>query len=319
MYYQMNGSKRQPSLARVHAQVFLARGLIAVAFPVGAAITRGLEPELLVMVRFALATLLFAPYVVLRHGIVLPRPKALAGYAAIAACVVTFFWCMFESLRHTSALNAAAIFTLVPGMAAIYAVILVRERLGAHRLVALGFGLVGALWVVFRGEPARVLALDLNRGDLLFAAGCLALALNMPLVRRFHRGEPAAVMTFWVLVMGTLWLVLLNNAAIWRTNWGAVDASVYAGIAYLAVFTTIITFFIQQHATLRIGPTRVTSYTYLNPGLVVLIEWLAGRGWPSAMTLPGVLIILAATLVVQSGAREGPPSPETPAKDLPPD
>ncbi len=142
-------------LARVHGQMLVSRMLVACAFPIGAAITHGLEPEQLTLVRFALASALFAPFVILRHGLVLPPLRSLAGYAAIAACVVTFFYCMFAALRQTTALNAGALYTLVPGFAAMFGAFLVRERLGRHRLVALGFGLVGALWVVFRGEPAR--------------------------------------------------------------------------------------------------------------------------------------------------------------------
>ncbi len=298
------GTSRRAGVARVHAQMLLSRGLVATSFPVGAAITHGLDPAMLTLLRFALASLLFAPFVIFRYGIVVPTPKALAGYAAISACLVTYFWSMFEALRFTTALNTAALFTLVPGIAAIYAAFLVRERLGAHRMVAIGFGLVGAIWVVGRGDLAGLLSLAFNRGDLIFFGGCLVLGLYAPLVRRVHRGEPAAVMTFWILLTGTGWLVLLNNTAIWTTNWGAVDLTVFAGIAYLAVFTTIITFFIQQHATLHIGPTRVTSYSYLNPAFVVLIEWVAGKGLPSLMTLPGVMIILAATFVVQSGAKK---------------
>ncbi len=296
------GAPRRVGVARIHAQMFLSRGLVATSFPVGAAITHGLDPAMLTLLRFALASLLFAPFVVFRRGFALPTPRAFAGYAAISACLVTFFWSMFEALRYTTALNSAALFTLVPGIAAIYAAFLVRERLGAHRLIALGIGLVGAIWVVFRGDPERLLALAFNNGDLIFLGGCLVLGLYTPLVRRVHSGEPTAVMTFWVLVTGTGWLVLLNNTAIWRTDWGGVDFTVFAGIAYLAVFTTIITFFIQQHATLHIGPTRVTSYSYLNPALVVLVEWIAGKGLPSLITLPGVMIVLAATFVVQSGA-----------------
>lgn len=298
------GTARRATVARVHAQMLLSRGLVATSFPVGAAITHGLDPAMLTLLRFALASLLFAPFVVFRYGLAVPTARALAGYAAISACLVTFFWSMFEALRLTTALNTAALFTLVPSIAALYAAILVRERIGAYRMVALGFGVVGAIWVVFRGDLGGLLALAFNRGDLIFFGGCMVLGLYAPLVRRFHRGEPAAVMTFWILVTGTGWLLLLNNTAIWSTNWGDVDSSVFAGIAYLAVFTTIITFFIQQHATLHIGPTRVTSYSYLNPALVVLIEWVAGKGLPSLMTLPGVMIILAATFVVQSGAKK---------------
>jgi drug/metabolite transporter (DMT)-like permease len=206
---------------------------------------------------------------------------------------------MFEALRTTTALNAAAILTLVPGISAIYAAILVRERLGAYRMVAMGCGLVGALWVVFRGDPDRLFSLVFNWGDLIFFAGCLSLGLYAPLVKRLHRKEPAAVMTFWVLVMGTFWLVLFNNQAIWHTDWTGIDADVFAGIAYLAIFTTLISFFIAQHATLHIGPTSATSYSYLSPALVVLIEVLIGKGMPSLAVLPGVAIILVATLVIQ--------------------
>jgi drug/metabolite transporter (DMT)-like permease len=296
------------NMARVHAQLIVSRALVAPAFPVGAAITHGLEPAMLILLRFALASLLFAPFVYLRHGLALPRPRALAGYAVISGCLVVFFWCMFTALRTTTALNTGAIVTLVPGIAAIYAAILVRERLGAHRMVALGCGLVGALWVVFRGDFDRFASLTLNGGDLIFFAGCLALGLYGPLVKRFHRQEPAAVMTFWVLVMGTGWLVLINHSAIWRMDWGAIDATVFAGIAYLAVFTTIISFYVAQHATLHIGPTRSSSYSYLTPAMVVAIEFLAGKGLPTLAILPGVVVIFVATFVVQRGgkAEEGP-------------
>ncbi len=289
------------SLARVHLQVLLGRCLVATSFTVGAAITHGLEPELLTLLRFALATLLFAPYIVWRHGLALPSPRALAGYATISACVVAFFWAMFEALRLTSALNTAALYTLLPGIAALYAAVLVRERLGGYRTVALALGAVGALWVVFRGEPDRLLALAFNAGDIIFIAGLLAMGLYSPLVRRFHGGEPAAVMSFWVLATGTGWLLLLNNTAIFETDWLAIEVEVFAGIAYLAVFTTIVSFLILQHATLRLGPTRVMSYGYLNPALVVAVEWALGHGLPSAVTLPGVAIIVVATFVVQGG------------------
>ena len=295
------GSEWAP-LARVHGQVLLARALVATSFPVVAAITHGLAPENLTLLRFALATLLFAPYIIWRHGFTIPPARVLAGYAAIGGCLVTFFWCMFAALRLTTALNASALFTVLPGFAAVYAAILVRERLGGRRLVAVVLGAVGALWVVFRGDLELFLSLGLNKGDLIFLAGMLAMGLYTPLVRRLHGNEPAGVMTFWTMATGTVWLLLLNNWAVFQTDWAAVEGQVLVGIAYLAVFTTIISFFIVQHGTLRLGPTRVMSYSYLTPAFVVLIEWAMGKGLPSPMTLPGVAIIVAAMFVLQSGA-----------------
>jgi drug/metabolite transporter (DMT)-like permease len=179
---------------------------------------------------------------------------------------------------------------------------LAHERLKRNQLIALAVGLVGALWVVFRGDPARLASLEIGVGDLIFFLGCLSMGLYTPLISRFHRGEPAAVMSFWVLVTGTVWLALLNNNAIWQMDWRSVDSQVYAGIGYLAVFTTLLTFFIQQHATVYLGPTRIAAYNYLTPLLVVVLGYLSGKGLPGVNTLVGVMIIVIATVVIQRGA-----------------
>ena len=285
----------------VHALMLIANVAIATSFTVGAAITAGLDPKMLTLIRFALAALLFAPFIAWRYGLTFPPWKSFAGYATISLCLVFFFWSMFEALRHTTSLNTGALFTLVPGFSAIYAAVLLRERLGTRRLIALGFGFFGAFWVIFRGDPGRLLSLDFNRGDLIFLFGCLAMGLYMPLVGRFHRGEPAPVMTFWTLVTGTGWLLIINNAAVWRTDWGQVDTAVFGGIVYLAVFSTLMTFFIYQYVTLRIGPTRAAAYYYLNPALVVGVEFILGKGLPTLMTMPGVAIVFLATVVLQLG------------------
>ena len=69
--------------------------------------------------------------------------------------------------------------------------------------------------------------------------------------------------------------------------------------AYLAVFTTLVTFFVFQWSATVIGPTKVMSYTYLNPVLVIVIGVVLGQEVPPLVIIPGLLLIFAATLVLQ--------------------
>jgi len=78
--------------------------------------------------------------------------------------------------------------------------------------------------------------------------------------------------------------------------------TVWLGIAYLALFTTVITFFLTQYAVPYIGPTKVMAYSYLYPGLVLLIDLVLGHGWPSGSVIPGILMVLAAMPVIQRSA-----------------
>ncbi len=290
---------RGPGRPLLHCAMLVSAFLVSTSFTVGKAITPTLDPVVLTLLRFLLATLLFSPYVLHSYGLSRPQWRAIGRYSLISGALVGFFWLMFLSLRHTQPMNTGVIFTTVPGISGIFSWFLVRERLGLQRLLALGLAMVGALWVIFEGNLERIRTLQLNHGDLIFFAGCLLMALYMPLVKRFHRGEPMAVMTLWIMITGTFWLLLFSLPRFSTIHWSAIPLMTWLGIGYLALFTTIITFFLTQWATLHLGPTRVMAYSYLYPPLLVVLEWCLHRRLPPSSTLIGILIILPAMLIVQ--------------------
>lgn len=292
-------SARDNQQGRGHILMMLATVLVATSFPVGAAITHGLDSLVLTLMRFTLAAILFAPLVVWRYGLVMPGWRDLARYAVLSACLVGFFWGMFAALRHTSALNTATIFTLTPALTAVVSAALLNEKLSGAAWVALPVGMAGSIWVVFRGDPAALLSMNLGLGDGIFLAATVAMGFYGPLVKYLHRGEPMAQMTFWTLVTGALWLLLLSAPRLSGVEWNAVPIAVYGGIAYLAVFTTLVTFFVIQWSATVIGPTKVMSYTYLNPALVLVIGLALGETLPPLATYPGLLLTVAATFVLQ--------------------
>lgn len=282
----------------IHLLMIVCTTLVSTSFTVGAAIAADLDPAVLTLLRFVLASLILAPIIHVRHGLAVSL-SFIRRCSLISACLVLFFWCMFFALRYTTALNTSVIFTLVPSFSGLYAVVLVRERLRGAQLAALGFGLAGAIWVIFRGDLGLLLAMEWNRGDLIFLAGCISMGLYTPLVKLLHRGESMLVMTFWVLVTGSGWLLLFGGARLPAVDWALIGVRTWSGILYLAVFTTVITFFLTQYCVPYIGPTRAMAYSYLYPALVLVIDLLLGKGLPPARVLPGVVIVLLAMVVLQ--------------------
>ncbi len=301
MQYDLPDPKR--SLLSIHLLMVLCAILASTSFIVGAAIAKGLDPAILTLVRFFLAACILFPYVQIHHGIEVSW-SAIWRCGLISGFLVIFFWCMFLSLRYTTALNTSVIFTLVPSISGMYALILVGERLTAGKLIALVCGMVGAVWVIFRGDISMLIFMGWNKGDMIFLAGCFAIGLYTPLVRLMHRGEPMVVMTFWVLVTGSGWLLVVSGYRLFLIDWQLVPSTVYLGIGYLALFTTVVTFFLTQFSISYIGPTRVMAYSYLYPSLVIILELFLGHGWPGVKTLPGVLIVLVAMWVIQRSEKE---------------
>jgi len=282
-----------------HWLMMLTIILAASSFPVGAAITNELPPAILMFIRFLLAAILFAPYVFIKNNRRLPPWKSLLYYSVLSIPLAVFFWCMFESLRYTSVLNTGALYTMVPAVTAVYALFINREITNRFRSLGLLLGTIGALWIVFRGDYAAFINLELNYGDLIFIVGCLFLGLYNPLVKKFYNGEPMEVMTFWVLLSGAGWLLIASGHHVLKTEWSSIDISVYGGILYLSLFSTLITFFLLQLCVVQIGATKVAAYGFLTPIFVIAISLVFGIDKLELATLPGIVIVVVAMLIIQ--------------------
>jgi len=288
---------------RAQAFTLFATLIVSTSFPVGAAITHGLDSVVLTLLRFCLSVLILGPIVAWRYGLTRPTLRDLARYATISTLLVGFFVAMFEALRYTSPLNTATIFTLMPAFGAVATALILKETPSPRTVVALGLGMVGAVWVIFRGDFTSFNALTFNKGDAIFLAGTVAMGIYGPLIKSLHRGEPMMKMTFWVQVIGVGWLLLLSLPRLDGVVWVNVPPITYLGIIYLGAFTAV-TFFIFQWSTMIIGPTKVMSYTYLNPVLVLIIGLIFGDGAPPSLTYPGLLLAVGATIVLQRAPRK---------------
>jgi len=287
------------SHGHVHALMLLAIILVASSFPVGSAIANELPPAVMMFIRFLMAALMFLPIVIAKYGLILPTTNSLLRYIFLSAPLVAFFWCMFEGLRYTSVLNTGALYTLVPAITATCAFIINKERTGLLRMSGLLLGTFGALWIVFRGSLASFVGLDLNYGDLVFLAGCLFMGMYSPFFKRFYDGEPMLVMTFWILLSGSAWLLFLSITSITHVDWANVKSDVYLGVVYLSLFSTLITFFIMNYSTVRIGATKVSAYSLLTPLFVISMSILVGIDSFELIILPGIIFILAALIFIQ--------------------
>ena len=293
----------------VHSLLLFMVILVSGSFPVAALITNALPPELMMFLRFFGAAVLFSPFVFIKHGFALPARKTLLGYALLSIPLVVFFWCMFESLRYTSAINTGALYTTVPAITAVFAYIINQEKTRWRRALGLSLGTFGALWIVFRGDLQALVNLNFNDGDLIFLTGCLFMGIYSPLIKKLYAGEPMALMTFWVILIGALWLLLISLNDLETVVWRQVGSEVYLGLLYLAVFTTLGTFFILQLATVKLGPTKVAAYGFLTPVFVIVLSILLGMEFFQWALVPGIFMVLLSMILVQSeGGRNTPTS-----------
>lgn len=282
-----------PDATRGHLAMLLFSALVAGSFSLGSLAAPHIDPLALTAVRFGLATLMIGAIVLARRQLRRAHLAAPWRYLVLGGLFAVYFTLMFEGLKTAPPVSTAAVFTLTPVMAAGFGWLLLRQITTPRMALALSLAAAGALWVIFDASWAALIALRLDRGEVIFFVGCIAHALYTPMVPRLRRTEPVLVLTFGTLLAGFLLLSIAGAPALIATNWAILPPIVWITLLYLAVFASAVTFFLVQYAALRLPSAKVMAYTYLVPVWVICWEGALGNPWPPAAILAGVILVLS--------------------------
>ncbi|MEW9806027.1 DMT family transporter [Mesorhizobium sp. ZMM04-5] len=295
------GRPGAPRTAMIARLAMLAYALIiAGSFSFGALAAPHVPSSVLNLVRFLAAFLLMAALLRIVRG-PLKVPVAPWRFLLLGGLMGAYFVLMFIALQLTDPVSTSAVFTLIPFMAAGFGFLLLGQRTHPVVLAGLMIAAAGALWVIFRGEIARLSAFHVSTGGVIFFIGCACQALYAPLVRLLSRGESVFEFTVWTLLGCTLCLLPFAIPQLAETDWAGLNWVVWGAIAYLVIFATAISFFLLQYASMHLPSAKVFPYAYLTPSFVIVLEAGLGHGLPSLAIVAGAALTVLGLLVILLG------------------
>ncbi|MGA0827213.1 MAG: DMT family transporter [Gemmobacter sp.] len=273
--------------------------LVAGSFSLGVTIANDISPMALTAPRCLIAgALMTAMAFAFGPGIRRRDVVAPWRYLVLGGLYAAYFVLMFEGLKTAAPVPASAVFTLTPAMAALFGWWLLAQVTTPRMALALAIGGAGALWVIFRGDPAALFAFDIGRGEAIYFWGCVAHAALAPMIRRLNRGEAATVTTALMMGGAVVLLGVAGAGEIAATDWAGLPARVWWVMLYLAVFATAGSFFLLQYASMRLPSAKVMAYTYLTPSWVIGWEVALGRPAPPGLVAVGVALTALALLIL---------------------
>ncbi len=274
-------------------------------FIVGRAVRYDVAPVSLAFWRWVVALALLLPVagpdlwrcrmVVVRHW----RLLALLGLTGITG----FHLCVYIALQSTQAVNAALYLATTPLAIVVVAWAMFGDRIAARAGIGIAASMAGAAVVVTRGDPAVVLHLQFNIGDLWMLLAVPLWALYSVLLKHRPATLPPLALLTATMAFGLMPLTLLY---LWRAGQGeamawTVDSA--AAVAYVAVCASVIAYICWNHGVREVGPTRAGVFINLIPvfaavlAVVFLDERIAGYH------LVGAALVFGGLLLVSRGRR----------------
>ena len=253
-----------------------------------------IAPHALALGRWAVAAVILLPWMgrgLLRQRDVLRRewPHLLVlGFLGMYVCGA---W-VYVAGRTTSSTNIALIFAATPMAIAAASSWLLHEKLSRAQWAGVVLALAGLLFVIAKGDPARLLAVQFVAGDAWIVAAAISWTLYSVLLKRWPSALGPGERLVAIIGGGLLVLVPTTVAEALLTpvppfGWGATGLVLLA-----AVVPGVLSYGAYSYLQRELGASRTAMMLYLAPVYGALLAWLLLGEVPGWYHLVGAAMIL---------------------------
>ena len=193
-------------------------------------------------------------------------------------------------LALVEASRAALIVPINPAFTALAAALFLHERLGRSRALGVALCVLGALWVLSRGDPRAFAAFELGPGELLLVL-CIFMWSAYTLLGRIALSSLSPLaLTAYVMLAGSLPVAVpawFEHETLARVTWQG-----WVALGYLVVFGTLMPFLWFYEGVKALGAARAAQFINLVPPLAVAESvWLLDEPMTPALYIGAALVV----------------------------
>lgn len=278
---------------------------------VGRAIRDDIPPFTLGFVRWLLACTILLPLVFRQFCADLP--VMLRHWPVVVALgvigVAGFNAFLYTGLHYTTATNSLLLQAAIPALVLLVDRLVFRVSPSGWQLAGVMLSTIGVALIVFKADVAAIARLQFGEGDLLVLCGVVAWAVYTALLRL---RPPVAQSS---LLAGTFIIGALTMAPLALSEWDESQqivwtSGVFGAFSYVALFPSVIAYFLYNRAVAEIGPGRAGQAISLMPLFGALLATLVLSEPLHGYHIAGMLLILGGVATTALGMRWGGSVPD---------
>jgi drug/metabolite transporter (DMT)-like permease len=171
----------------------------------------------------------------------------------------------FEGLNMTTAINASIIMTSSPIIVLLLSAITFKERLTPAKLIGIGLGAIGAVYLIAGGHNVSLLDENKSLGNLFIFINATSYSIYLILVKPLMAKYNALTVIKWVFLMGFIYVLPFGYGQLSEVQWSTMSIKIILEVTFVVVCTTFIAYLFNVYALKTVSSTVVSSYIYLQP------------------------------------------------------
>ena len=176
--------------------------------------------------------------------------------------------CFIFGVGMTSPADASIITTSMPLWAMLLAAFFLKEPVTAKKVLGIAFGAGGALLLIVGSNHGTVSAATSSTniwGDLLVLMAQLSYALYIVLFKNFVNKYSLITIMKWMFTYAFICTLPFSYDDLISAQWGAIEGKALAGILFIVVCATFISYMLIVAGQKNLRPTVAGMYNYVQP------------------------------------------------------
>lgn len=210
----------------------------------------------------------------------------------------------FTALKYTSAINSSIIGAMNPIVTTIIAAIVLKQKTPLVQAVGILLSFLGVVLTITGADLSMLASFDFNKGDMFMAAAVICWASYAVMSKSKGADVPPLALTFYSFVFCTIALIPF---VLWEQPWrlGKIPSSAILAVVFMAVFSSVIGYMLQQIAIKEIGASKSSIFVNLVPVFsIVLSVTILGEQLAVIKIFTSLLIIAGVCICQLSGDKK---------------
>lgn len=277
--------------------LILAHLIWGVNFVVAKITLQEFPPMSLALLRFAIASLLLAPFFLAEAKKVKIDKKDLPKLIAIGVFIISFnITFFFEGIKRTTAINASILSLIIPMLAVLLGWWFLKEKIRLINLLGVVLGFLGALIVI--GLPQMVNgngSLQILLGNFLIILASISWVVGAVISKSILKKYSSLVVTAIVFLVGTISFFIpaaieyIQNPA-WTSQVTIVGI---LGLAYMAFLSSVSAYFLFEWGLSKTSVIAADIFQYIEPFAATILAVTILGEQISIFFLAGAALIAA--------------------------
>lgn len=208
---------------------------------------------------------------------------------------------VYEAVTHSTTINISFINAFNPVLIAVTGYIMYRYPVSVRQALGFFISLIGVITIVFRGEFARLLALEANIGDLFMLLSISIWSVHTIIYK--NKSHLFNRRTIFLLMMMSGLAVTLPFAVLegYHSDWiwaRQIQPRHICAILSLTIFPSVLAILFWNYALTKISANQVAIFQYLIPVYTTIISIIFLGERLQLFHICGGILILAGVLLV---------------------